>query len=158
MNDVHYYLSNWTPRNSDDKDLYFCSGINFFGCPGRYKLGFNEGDYHIDGDGNVKMKTRGTSLMYCHPLVSLVNPEQCIYLGWTTIVRSFGLAQNFKVYRHTPTGFFTDKSIQTNYLHEVLSPIKDVRSLDEALKNAFPRWESGDFLAFVECLRRVLED
>lgn len=75
MNDVHYYLSNWTPKNVGDKDLFFCSGINFFGCPGRFSLGFNEGDYLIDGDGNVKMKTRGTSLMYCHPLVSLVNPE-----------------------------------------------------------------------------------
>lgn len=36
MNDVHYYLSDWQPLNQEDKDLFFCSGINFFPCPGRY--------------------------------------------------------------------------------------------------------------------------
>jgi hypothetical protein len=75
MNDVHYYLSDWHPKNTEDKDVFLCSGINFFACPGRFQLGFNEGDYHTDGNGLVKMKTRGTSLMYCHPLVSLVNPD-----------------------------------------------------------------------------------
>lgn len=157
MNDVHYYLSSWTPRNVADKDVFFCSGINFFPCPGRYQLGFNEGDYHIDGDGQVRMKTRGTSLMYSHPLVTLVNPEQTIYLGWTSIVRSFGLARHFKVYRHAATGFHTDHSIQTNYLFKSYEGTKELKSVDEALKNAFPAWTADDYKIFLECLRRMAQ-
>lgn len=157
MNDVHYYLSEWIPKNIEEKDVFFCSGINFFACPGRFQLGFNEGDYHIDGEGLVKMKTRGTSLMYCHPLVSLVNPDQNVYLGWTTIVRSFGLSKNFKVYKHAPTGFSTDKSIQTNYLYDILEPSRDLRSLNNAMKNAFPAWGNEELTKFIECLRRQMQ-
>lgn len=95
------------------------------------------------------MKTRGTSLMYSHPLVTLVNPEQNIYLGHTTIARSFGLAKNFRVYRHMPTGFDTDRSIQSNFLFKALESTRDLKSVDEALKNAFTPWSKDDFHTFV---------
>jgi len=61
------------------------------------------------------------------------------------------------VYKHTPTGFSTDKSIQTNYLFDILEPNRDLRSLNSAMKNAFPAWSKDDLAKFIECLRRQME-
>lgn len=40
---------------------------------------------------------------------------------------------------------------------DAVDGIKDVRSVVETLKNAFPPWEKQDYKNFVECLKRMLE-
>lgn len=61
MQDVHYYLNEWHPKNQKKHDCYFAVGCNFHSIPGEYLLPFGEGWYRLDGDGRITMRPRGTN-------------------------------------------------------------------------------------------------
>lgn len=72
MNDVHYYLSGFSP--SYDCTMYI-TGCDFYPIPGFYTLPAGEGSYVIsarpDFSAHVCMMTQGSDIAYSHDFVSV---------------------------------------------------------------------------------------
>lgn len=111
MTDVHYYLADWRPRNKKECDMFTCVGGNFHIIPGTYNLPFKEGNYMIQGDGQVRMQPRRSGDWYVHDHVMLTNIVNWINFGWYSLGHSFGHSGDFDMIKFAPSGYSTMHSI-----------------------------------------------
>lgn len=83
MNDVHYYLADYSPSFNC---LMYITGCDFYPFPGFYTLPCGEGSVAItsraDYSGQVCMQTQGSGIPYDHDLVRVRDHTFRIDYGW----------------------------------------------------------------------------
>lgn len=133
MNDVHYYLSGWTPAVSG---LCYISGGLFPSLPAEnYSLPFGEGFFDITPKKMsksrgmtpqmIRMRTKGSGIDYHHPNVRLGNVDQLWDYGYYMHFRTVLNSDDLNIYTlHMPVSCYTVGNPQRDFYDKVCSDRK----------------------------------